>query len=135
MEVTRDEFEKLRTSVEALKRSLHATRVTLQGEQGNNGVKESVNRAHSAIAKLQSSVKIIHDALAELALTSHAGDKDMEIMVLNKLSELNDKMDKREEQAKLSRLNLEKERRTERRWRIGQIIVVALFIAGVLLGL
>lgn len=133
MEVTRAEFEKLRDAVDELNRSLHATRVTLQGEHGTNGVKASVNRAHSAISKLGNSVKILHDSVAELAMTSHAGDKDMEIMVLNKLTELNEKMDAREEQARLNREALDKERATERRWRVGQIIaVISLFITVVL---
>lgn len=137
MEVERGEFERLRVVVDELGRTLHATRVTLQGEHGTNGVKESLNRAHAAIGKLGVSVRELMDQVAQVKEQSSTGDKDMEILVLNKLTELNEKMDQREKAAEQVHKDLVKERAVEKRWLAGQTIVILIavltFIGGALL--
>jgi hypothetical protein len=92
--IDRREFELLKERVAETQDLLHRTRIVLHGEDGTNGLRSSVERAHHAIGELRNSVKMANDGIAALALESHSGDKEMEIMVLRELQKLGDKTQK-----------------------------------------
>ena len=119
--ITRQEFETLRREVTDVRHLVERTRIILHGENGDNGLRSSIERAHKAISDLRNNVKIVHDSMAQLALDSTSGDKDMQLMVVQELQRLERQMQERAD--------------VERRWKIGQTIALALGLAGVLLRL
>ncbi|MCH8476364.1 MAG: hypothetical protein LAT56_00265 [Wenzhouxiangella sp.] len=135
LNVERHEFTAVCREVSEIKELLNRTRVVLHGEDGTNGIKSSVDRAHSAIKEIQNHLKILYDGIASITLQSESGDKQMEIMVLNKLQELTEKMDDKEKKAEQAHREIERERATDKRWRIGQIIALVGLLIGVYLGI
>lgn len=110
--VTRREYDKLRVKIDRVETLLKETRVTLQGEQGTNGMKSSLDRAHSAIHGLTLRVGELGSLIHDLSMSSLQGDKDVEIMVLKKLEAM---------QAH----DYDQEKK-DRKWRIGQAIGISL---------
>lgn len=117
--ITRGEFDALREEVREVRGLLERTRVVLHGEDGTNGLRSSLERAHKAIKDVQTSVKLMSDAVAELSLTSATGDKDMQVLVIEELRRLERDMQTRSDR--------------ERRWRIGQTITLVFGVVGILL--
>ena len=119
--ISRDEFETLRREVADVRHLVERTRVILHGENGDNGLRSSIERAHKAISDLRNNLKMVHDAVSQLTFDSASGDKDMQLMVVQELQRLERQMQERAD--------------VERRWKIGQTIALALGLAGVLLRL
>ena len=59
--------------------------VTVKGEDGSNGLRSSVQRAHSAIKECNKEIDKIKSELAELKTTSLQGDINMQEKVVEKI--------------------------------------------------
>lgn len=127
-------FEYVKEAIGTLTERITSTRIVLHGEDGTNGIKSSVERAHKAIVDIQTHLKVLNDGIAAITLQSETGDRQMEIMVLTKLQELTEKMDEKEKKAEQAHREIEEERAAERRWRIGQIIALVGIFVAVLIG-
>jgi hypothetical protein len=119
--VERGEFDQLRSEVAAVRGLIERTRVVLQGENGDNGIRSSVERAHKAIGALQTNIKMVQDAIAALTLESCAGDHEMQVLVVEELRRLEKEMNAKAD--------------TDRKWRVGQAIAVSLAVAAILVRL
>lgn len=110
--VARSEHEQLRAKIESVEALLKETRITLQGEHGTNGMKSSLDRAHTAIHGLTLRIGELGSMIHALNVESLQGDKDVEIMVLQKLDAMQ-KHDSAQE-------------KKDRQWRVTQLIGITL---------
>ena len=131
--INRNEFETLRREVADVRHLVERTRVILHGENGDNGLRSSIERAHKAISDLRNNVKIVHDSMAQLALESTSGDKDMQLMVVQELQRLEHKLTEKEDVQRERDKAQKQWASRQRQWLIGQTVVIAFGVISVLL--
>jgi hypothetical protein len=133
IDVERKEFEELRREITDVRHLVERTRIVLHGENGDNGIRSSLERAHKAIAGINNNLKTISDTVAQLAVDSQMGDRDMQMMIVDELRKLEHQLTEKEK-VQQDRDETQKQWASrQRQWLIGQTIVIAFGVVSVFL--
>lgn len=133
IDVERREFEELRREITDVRHLVERTRIVLHGENGDNGIRSSLERAHKAIAGVNNNLKSISDTVAQLAVDSQMGDRDMQVMIIDELRKLEHQLTAKEKEQQ-ARDEIQKQWASkQRQWLIGQTIVISFGVISVFL--
>ena len=133
IDVERQEFESLRREITDVRHLVERTRIVLHGENGDNGIRSSLERAHKAIAGVNNNLKSISDTVAQLAVDSQMGDRDMQVMIIDELRKLEHQLTAKEKEQRQRDEAQRQWASKQRQWLIGQTIVIAFGVISVFL--